>query len=126
MALVHTTAMRNAIADLVDSTIGNAGLCRLWIGGVGGTQAAQITGGSPVFGAASSGAIVLQGVPLSDLSADANGTINAFSFHQAGGTEVFRGTVTATGGGGDMTVDNPAVVTGQQINVTGFTYNACP
>jgi hypothetical protein len=118
--------MRNGIADLVDSTIGNAGLLRLWIGGVGATQAAQVTCGSPVFGAASGGAMALQGVPLSDLAADNPGTINAFSFHTSGGTEVFRGTCTATGGGGDMTIDNPAVVAGQQINITGFTYNACP
>jgi hypothetical protein len=111
LSLVHTTAMRNGIADLVDSTIGNAGLLRLWIGGVGATQAAQVTCGSPVFGAASGGAMALQG---------------AFSVHTSGGTEVFRGTCTATGGGGDMTIDNPAVVAGQQINITGFTYNACP
>lgn len=35
-----------------------------------------------------------------------------------------QGTVTATGGGGDMTVDNTSFASGQQFTVTGFTITA--
>jgi hypothetical protein len=35
-----------------------------------------------------------------------------------------QGTVTATGGGGDMTVDNTSFATGQAFTVTVFTLNA--
>ncbi len=125
MALVHTAAFRTTLAAAFETAVGASGLLRLWIGGAGVTQAAQITLAADVF-SQSVGALTLLGVPLSDTAADANGTINAFSFHTSGGTEVVRGTVTATGGGGDMTVDNPAVVIGQQVQVTSFVYNACP
>ena len=35
-----------------------------------------------------------------------------------------QGTVTATGGGGDMTVDNVVFAAGQSFTVTGFTLTA--
>jgi hypothetical protein len=35
-----------------------------------------------------------------------------------------QGTITASGGGGDMTLDNVSIATGQTVNVTGFTLTA--
>jgi hypothetical protein len=35
-----------------------------------------------------------------------------------------QGTVTATGGGGDMTLDNTSFAVGQQVNITSFTLTA--
>jgi hypothetical protein len=35
-----------------------------------------------------------------------------------------QGTITATGGGGDMTLDNTSISSGQQFNVTSFTITA--
>lgn len=35
----------------------------------------------------------------------------------------FQGSVTATGGGGDMTVDNVSIATGQTVSVNTFTLN---
>jgi hypothetical protein len=35
-----------------------------------------------------------------------------------------QGTVTATGAGGDMQLDNTNIATGQQINITTFTITA--
>ena len=35
-----------------------------------------------------------------------------------------QGTITATGGGGDMTVDNTSVTAGQTVNITAFTITA--
>ena len=32
-----------------------------------------------------------------------------------------QGTVTLTGGGGDMTLDNTSIASGQAVNVTSFT-----
>jgi hypothetical protein len=34
-----------------------------------------------------------------------------------------QGTITATGGGGDMTLDNTVFASGQQFTVTSFTLN---
>jgi hypothetical protein len=37
---------------------------------------------------------------------------------------VIQGNVTATGGGGDMTIDNVSIAAGQQVTVTSFTLTA--
>lgn len=57
-----------------------------------------------------------------DLAADNGGIIAHYEIVKADGvTRCEQGTVTATGGGGDMTVDNTNVAQGQQITVTAFT-----
>ena len=57
-----------------------------------------------------------------DASANATGTAAHFRIKDSGGTTChIQGTVTATGGGGDMTVDNVVFATCQQFTVTTFT-----
>jgi len=71
--------------------------------------------------AAASGAIAMAG-SWGDLSADAPGNAAHFRIHDSTGTTCgLQGTVTATGGGGDMTVDNVVFAVGQAFSVTGFT-----
>lgn len=70
--------------------------------------------------AASSGGVKSKSGTWEDLSADAAGTIGHFEITSSGGTVHVRGTVTATGGGGDMTVDNTVVAAAQQVTVTSF------
>ena len=70
------------------------------------------------------GSITLSGT-WQDLSADASGTAGYFRLHNNGGTTChMQGTVTATGAGGDMQLDNTNIATGQQINITTFTITA--
>ncbi|WP_409884420.1 hypothetical protein [Acidovorax sp.] len=58
-------------------------------------------------------------------AAVADGTIGHYRVMNATGTICLeQGTVTATGGGGDLTVDNPAVVSGQSIQITSWTKTA--
>ena len=57
-----------------------------------------------------------------DASADATGTAAHFRLYDSAGTTChLQGTVTATGGGGDMTVDSVSFTAGQQFTVTSFT-----
>ena len=35
-----------------------------------------------------------------------------------------QGTITATGGGGDMTLDNTSIASAQQVTITSFTLSA--
>ena len=57
-----------------------------------------------------------------DLSADATGTAAHFRLYASDGSTChLQGSVTATGGGGDMTVDNTSFASGQKFTVTGFT-----
>jgi hypothetical protein len=60
-----------------------------------------------------------------DLSADNAGTAAHFRLYASDGTTCHaQGTVTATGGGGDMTVDNTTFAAAQAFTVTGFTISA--
>ena len=72
--------------------------------------------------AASGGTKALLGT-WTDSSADATGTAAHFRINQ-GATCHMQGTITATGGGGDMTLDSTSITAGQTVNVTAFTITA--
>ena len=70
------------------------------------------------------GSVTLSGT-WQDLSADASGTAGYFRLHNGDGTVChMQGSISATGGGGDMQLDNTNIATGQQINITAFTITA--
>lgn len=60
-----------------------------------------------------------------DLSADTSGTAGYFRIHRGDGTVChLQGTISATGAGGDMQLDNTNIAVGQQITITTFTITA--
>jgi hypothetical protein len=70
------------------------------------------------------GSVTLSGT-WQDLSADASGTAGYFRLHNSDGTVChMQGSISATGAGGDMQLDNTNIATGQQINITAFTITA--
>ena len=70
--------------------------------------------------AASSGAKAKSGT-WEDVSADMAGSAGHYRIYASDGTTChLQGTVTATGGGGDMTLDNIVIAAGQDITITGF------
>jgi hypothetical protein len=72
--------------------------------------------------AAASGGSKAKSGTWEDLSADATGTAAHFRKYASDGTTCHeQGTVTATGGGGDMTVDNTSFAAGQAFTITGYT-----
>jgi hypothetical protein len=128
-SLDFSDAVRNARANAVETAVGASPICRLRTGAKPTNCAAPSTGtvvatiALPIdwMGAAAAGVKALLGL-WQDLAADASGQIGHFEIVDATDTTChIRGTVTATGGGGVMTVDNPDVVAGQQITVTAFT-----
>lgn len=59
------------------------------------------------------------------MAADAAGTAGHFEIIDSSGTTChIQGTVTATGGGGDMEIQNTSIAAGQSITVTSFAINA--
>jgi len=129
MALQFSVAVRNARADTVESTIGATAILRIRSGAVpatcatadAGTILATLTLPSDWMSAASAGAKSLLGT-WQETSADAAGTAAHFRIYDSAGTVCgLQGTVTATGGGGDMTLDNAVLALAQQVNVTAFT-----
>jgi hypothetical protein len=129
MAIQLSTAVRNARLDVIESTIGTSAILRIRSGAApancaaadSGTVLAEITCPSDWMAAASSGSKSLSGT-WQDTSANATGTAAHFRLYDSGGTVCgLQGTVTATGGGGDMEVDNTSFASGQQFTVTTFT-----
>lgn len=129
MAVQLSTAVRNARLDVIESTIGTSAILRIRTGAAptncgtadSGTVLAEITCPSDWMAAASGGSKALSG-SWQDASANATGTAAHFRLYDSGGTVCgMQGTVTATGGGGDMEVDNTSFASGQQFTVTTFT-----
>lgn len=132
MALQYSVAVRNAQLDAVETTIGVSAVLKIRTGAPpatvatadSGTVLATCTLPSDWMAAAASGSKAKAGT-WEDTSADAAGTAGHFRIYASDGTTAHaQGTVTATGGGGDMTVDNTSFAAGQAFTVTGFTLTA--
>lgn len=129
MALQLSDAVRNARLDAIEASIGTGAVLKIRTGAPpancaaadSGTVLATLTLPSDWMDAASGGSKALSG-SWSDASADATGTAAHFRLYASdGATCGLQGTVTATGGGGDMTVDNTSFASGQAFSVTSFT-----
>lgn len=128
MALQLSVTVRNARLDAIETAIGTSAILRIRSGAApantgtadSGTVLASATLPSDWLAAASSGSKALSGT-WQDGSADNAGTAGHFRIYDSGGTVChMQGTVTATGGGGDMTVDNTSFAAAQVFNVTSF------
>lgn len=129
MALQFSVAVRNARLDAIEVAIGASAVLELRTGAPpancaaadSGTLIASLSLPASWMADAAAGAKALSGT-WEDLSANNAGTIAHFRVKDSGATVCgMQGTVTATGGGGDLTVDNPAVAATQKVVVTGFT-----
>jgi len=129
MPIQFSVAVRNARLDAFETVTGASAILRVRTGAPPASCAAARTGTvlatvnlpSDWMAAASGGSKALSGT-WQDLAADAAGTMGHFEIMDSAGTTChMQGTVTATGGGGDMIVNNTNVAVGQQFDVTGFT-----
>lgn len=132
MSLQFSTSYRNALLDALETTVGTSAILKIFSGTMPSDCATTDTGtelvaydlASDWAGAAASGSKSLSSTPLS-ATADAAGTASYFRlFDSAGTTCHMQGSVTATGSGGDMTVDNTSIASGQTVKVTSFTLTA--
>jgi hypothetical protein len=125
-----STASRNAALDAIETAVGTTPTLNIRTGAPPANAAAAATGTvlasmvlpSDWLAAASNGSKVLSGT-WQDLAADAAGTAGHFEIVQ-GATRHIQGNITATGGGGDMEIQNTNIAVGQQIAVTAFTLTA--
>jgi hypothetical protein len=125
-----SVAVRNARLDAIESTIGTTAVIKIKTGAPpatcatadSGTVLATITLPSDWMSAAASGAKAKLGT-WSDASADSTGTAAHFRLYASDGTTCHgQGTVTATGGGGDMTLDTVSVTAAAPFTITSFTW----
>jgi hypothetical protein len=130
MAYQYSVAVRNAMIDAIEATIGASPTLELRTGAPPANAAAADTGSvlsiitlpADWMTAAAAGAKALQGV-WSDPGADASGTFGHFRIKQ-GATTHWQGTVSGPGGGGDIIMDSAAVTLGQQVSITSMALTA--
>ena len=132
MAFQFSTSVRNAVLDAIETAVGTSAVLKIRSGSVpanvgtadAGTVLATLNLPSDWLAGASGGSKALTGT-WQDTSADATGTAGHFRIYASDGTTAhIQGTVTATGGGGDLTLDNTSIASGQQVTVTSFTITA--
>jgi hypothetical protein len=132
MTIQLATSTRNAMLDAIETDAGTSAILKIRTGAQpanaaaadAGTVLATLNLPSDWMAAPSSGTKAMSGT-WQDASADGSGTAAHFRLYKSDGTTCqMQGTVTATGGGGDMTVDNTSFASGQPFNITSFTLTA--
>jgi hypothetical protein len=119
MAVVYTTAVKNARLNAVTTAIGTTGVLEIGTTGMA-TVLATINLGNPAAPAAASGVLTFT-MPQSDTAADATGTAAAARIRTAsGGTDVVTGLTVGTSGT-DIVLDNLSINTGQQVTINSAT-----
>lgn len=131
MTLQFHVTVRNAMLDAWETQIGTSPTLKIRTGArpaaitdpSTGTVLSTVALPSDFMAAASAGVKDMSGT-WQDNSADASGTAEHFEIVDSGGTVRVRGTVTATGGGGDLTVNNVVFASGQTFSITQFRLTA--
>lgn len=126
MAVTHATALRSVLADAVDNylnTTGSADASADLVIRASTTILVTFVLQNPAFGAAASGVITAAGTPIA-ATAGASGTADNFIIRDRDNANAILGSVTATGGGGDITVSNTSIANGQNCSLDALTYTA--
>ncbi len=129
MAIQLSTDVRNARLDAIETAIGSSPILRVRTGSApancnaadSGTVLAEVVCPSDWMSDAASGSKSLLG-SWQDISADDTGTAGHFRIYDSAGTVChIQGTITATGGGGDLEVSSTAFSSGLSFTITSFT-----
>lgn len=120
--------VRNNMADSYETSVGTAPILQIRTGAPpsncaaadSGTLLVSITLPTDYLSNAASGLKSLLGTWQANASAA--GTAGHYRIKNSAGTVTHeQGNVTATGGGGDMEIQNTNIANGQQVTVTAFT-----
>jgi hypothetical protein len=119
MAIVYSTAVKDARLGAVVTQIGTTGVLEIGTTGMA-TVLATITLGNPA-GTTTGGVLTFSGFPRSDTSADNTGTAAAARIRTAsGGTDVITGLTVGTSGA-DIILDSANITAGQTITINSAT-----
>lgn len=126
----YSVAVRNARLDSIETTIGTSAVLKIFSGAEPANCAAADPAGllatinlpSDWMTAAAAG--VKDKTGIWSVAASGTGVAASFRIYDSGVAAChIQGSVTATGGGGDMTVDNTNIAATQTVTVTGATGN---
>ena len=136
MTVQWSTTLRNALLDQWQTTIGTSAKIEIFSGSMPANVAAATTGtklaefdlASNWASAASAGSKSLSSLPLSTTGQSGAGSGTNAGYYRIfasdGTTCHEQGTITITGGGGDLTLDNVSIASGQTVNITAFSKTA--
>lgn len=132
MALQFTSTLRNGWLTSLNTALGTSAQLNIYSGSPPANVAAGPTGtllSSGVRGNAAgwgsvTGGVLTGAVFGSDTSAAATGTAGYFRWLDSSLNVVMQGTVTGTGGGGDMTMTATGIVAGDTVSVSSWTITA--
>lgn len=128
MTIQLSVTVRNGRLDAIETAVGTAPILRFYTGtqpancatATSGTQLVTYTLASDWAGNASGGSKSFSNTPIST-TAGAAGTLGYYRLFDSTATTChMQGSITASGGGGDLTVDNVNVANGQTVNVTSW------
>jgi hypothetical protein len=129
MTFQISTTQQNARLDAMETALGASPVLRIRTGSPpancgtadSGSVLATVNLPADFMVAASGGSKGMSGSWV-DNSADAAGTAGHFRVYDSGGSTChWQGSITASGGGGDMTIDNIIFAAGQAFTITSFT-----
>ena len=129
MAIQLSVAARNARLDAIETAAGATAILRIRTGAQpatcatadSGTILSAMTLPADYMAAASGGTKAKSGT-WEDAAADAAGTAAHFRIYDSAGTTChLQGSVSATGGGGDLELNNVVLAVGQTVTITSFT-----
>lgn len=129
MSIQFSTAVRNARLDAIETAIGTSPVLKIFTGSMPANCAAADSGTlldsmslpSDWMASASGGSKAIAGSWSS--SASAAGTAGYFRIYDSGATCHIQGTITGSGGGGDMIASSTSLNSGDTETVTTFTLN---
>lgn len=128
MALTHTTATRNVVADAVAGLL-DVGVTnpngRLIYNTSGDVEVATLNFANPAFAAA--GTPVAGRADANAIASDTNatgGVVAKCSLEDRNNLQALEGSVTATGGGGDIELTNVTIGAGDTLSTSSLTYAA--
>ncbi|MFZ4533942.1 MAG: hypothetical protein ACOYOJ_19290 [Alsobacter sp.] len=132
MALQVSVAVQNGMLDAVEVAVGPSAVMKIRTGPPPATCATADSGSvlatlnlpADWMANAASAVKSLSGT-WQDTSADAAGTAGHWRIYASDGTTChLQGTVTATGGGGDLTLDTVTINSGQVVSISSFSISA--
>lgn len=125
MAVTHREYVRNDIADLVVDKIDSGSVNtygKIAFLAADSSLIANLEFANPAFQAASAGTATANAIRG---DSDCNpGTVTLFVVRSRDSDDIFTGSVTATGGGGDIILSSTAIGDGDTITISSLTYTS--
>lgn len=122
MALTLSTKARNASVDARTALLDEGAAAGKLVIRASTTVLATVTLNDPAFGAAAAGSATAAGLPKT-VQGTAAGAADNYQATDSDDEVMWSGTVSASGGGGDLQLDNVNIAVGQDVTITSWTHS---